>query len=68
MPRDIVADLLISALECVQHFIVMQLLPQLRRNLQDSLFGKIFYEIFDKEALKWMGGTATLTGEKGGNP
>jgi hypothetical protein len=61
MPGDIVANLLICALECIQHLVVLQLLPQLRRNMQDSLFGKIFYEIFDEEALKRIGDDELLT-------
>lgn len=55
MPSDVIIDLLICALESIQYEVLVQLLPQLRRDLQDSLLWKILYKIFDEEALKRIG-------------
>jgi len=51
MPGDVIADLLICALESIYYLIVVQLLPQLWSNLQNSLFREILHEVFDEKAL-----------------
>src|SRR2546421_5192398 len=51
MPSEVIANLLICALKCIYHFIVVQFLPYLWSNTQDPFFRKILYEIFDEEAL-----------------
>src|SRR5437764_15308354 len=51
MPSNIIANLLICALECIYHFIVVQFSPYLWSNTQNPFFRKILYEILDEETL-----------------
>src|SRR2546421_11815763 len=51
MPSNVIAHLLICALEYIYHFIVVQFLPYLWSNSQDPFFRKILYEILDEETL-----------------
>src|SRR6266700_3976189 len=51
MPNNVIANLLICALEYIYHLIVVQFSPQLWSNTQDPFFRQILYEILDEETL-----------------
>ena len=51
----IIHDLLICAFQYVHHFIVAQVVPELRGDLYDVLILVVFEVIFDQEALQGVG-------------
>ena len=51
----IVRDLLVCAFQYVHHFVVAQVVPELRGDLDDILILVVFKVIFNQEALQGIG-------------